>query len=124
MKKLFVISMVLVATMSIATAQQRRPRSVEERAKSQTERLDKLVTLTAAQKTKLEAINLDLAKQTDAKMQSNRGNRDAIRTAVQELDKTRDAKYREVMTEEQFKKYSDNKLHRQRATEERRRSQR
>jgi Spy/CpxP family protein refolding chaperone len=125
MKKLFVWSvMLVVATVSLATAQQpqqRQRQTAEERAKSQTERLDKLVTLTADQKTKIEAISLDLAKQMDTKMQSNQGNRDAMRTAMQELDKTRDTKYKEVLNDEQFKKYSDDKEQRRKEMENRRR---
>ncbi|MDR1154878.1 MAG: hypothetical protein LBL04_09200 [Bacteroidales bacterium] len=120
MKKLFVWGIMLVATVSLATAQQRQRQTAEERAKSQTERLDKLVTLTADQKTKIEAISLDLAKQMDTKMQSNQGNRDAIRTAMQELDKTRDVKYKEVLNDEQFKKYSDDKEQRRKEMENRR----
>ena len=121
MKKLLVISIMLVATISFAAAQQRQRLSADERAKSQTERLEKLVTLTADQKTKIQAINLELAKQMDTQMQNNQGNRDAIRTAMQEIDKSRDAKYKGVLTDEQFKKYSDDKAQRQKEMENRRR---
>ena len=121
MKKLFVVSIMLVATLNFAAAQQRQRLSADERAKSQTERLEKLVTLTADQKTKIQAINLELAKQMDTQMQNNQGNRDAMRTAMQEIDKNRDAKYKGVLTDEQFKKYSDDKAQRQKEMENRRR---
>ena len=126
MKKLFVISIMLVASVTFATAQQGQRQgsqrlSVDERAKNQTERLDKLVTLTADQKIKVQAIDLELAKQMDTQMQKNQGDRDAMRTAIQEIDKTRDAKYTEVLTAEQFKKYSDDKVQRQKEMENRRR---
>ncbi|MDR1172463.1 MAG: hypothetical protein LBL24_08430 [Bacteroidales bacterium] len=121
MKKLFVLSIMLVASITLATAQQRQRQTAEERAKSQTARLDKLVTLTADQKTKIEAIDLDLAKQMDSKIQGNQGDRDAMRTAMQELDKTRDTKYKAVLTDEQFKKYSDDKEQRRKEMENRRR---
>jgi hypothetical protein len=111
----------LVATICLATAQQRQRQTVEERAKSQTERLDRLVTLTADQKTRIEAINIDMARQMDAKMKSNQGNRDAMRAAIQELEKTRDTKYREVLDAGQFKKYSDQRAQRQKEMENRRR---
>jgi Spy/CpxP family protein refolding chaperone len=110
----------LLVTVSLATAQQRQRRTVEEQAKAQTERLDKLLTLTADQKAKIEAINLDLAKQMNAKMQSNQGNREGIRAAIQELNKARDEKYKKALTAEQFKKYSDNRAQRQKETERRR----
>ena len=121
MKKIFVIITMLAAMANFASAQQRQRLSAEENVKSQTERLDKLVTLTAEQKTKIEAINLDLAKQMDKQMQNNQGNRDAIRNAMQEIDKTRDAKYKEVLKDEQFKKYTDDKTQRQKELENRRR---
>ena len=121
MKKLFLISIMLVATISFAAAQQRQRLSADERAKNQTERLEKLLTLTADQKTKIQAIELELAKQMDTQMQNNQGNRDAMRTAFQEIDKTRDAKYKGVLTDEQFKKYSDDKVQRQKEMENRRR---
>ena len=121
MKKLLVMSIMLVAAITFAAAQQRQRPSADERAKNQTERLDKLVTLTAEQKTKVQAINLELAKQMDTQMQNNQGNRDAMRTAMQEIDKTRDAKYKGALTDEQFKKYSDDKEQRQKEMENRRR---
>lgn len=120
MKKLFVMTVLFVATFAIATAQQRQRPSAEERAKSQTERLEKLVTLTADQKTKIQAINLDLAKKMDDEMKNNQGNREAMRTKMQEIDKTRDAKYKEVLTEEQYKKYTEDKAKREKEMQERR----
>ncbi len=120
MKKLFVMTVMFVAAIGLTTAQQRQMPSAEERAKNQTEWLDKLVTLTADQKTKIEAINLDLAKEMDTQMKSNRGDRDAMRAKMQEMDKTRDEKYKEVLTDEQFKKYSDEKAKREKEMQNRR----
>jgi hypothetical protein len=125
MKKSFVASIMLAITVTFAAAQQqqRQRQTPEERAKSQTERLDKLVKLTADQKKKIETINLDLSKQMDAKMQSNQGNqgnREAMRTAMQEVDKTRDEKYKAVLTDAQFKKYAEDKAQRQKEMAERR----
>ena len=120
MKKLFAVSIMLVAMISFATAQQRQMMSAEERAKSQTERLDKLVTLTADQKTKIQAIDLELAKKMNTVMQNSQGDRDAMRTAMQEINKTRDEKYKEVLTDEQFKKHQADSEQRQKEMESRR----
>ena len=114
MKKLFLVSVILVAIVTFATAQQRQRLSAEERVKNQIERLEKLLSLTADQKTKIEAIELDLAKQMDTRLQNNQGDREAMRTAMQEIDKTRDTKYKEVLSEEQLKKYLADKEQRQR----------
>ena len=120
MKKLFAVSIMLVAMISFATAQQRQMMSAEERAKSQTERLDKLVTLTADQKTKIQAIDLELAKKMNTVMQNSQGDRDAMRAAMQEINKTRDEKYKEVLTDEQFKKHQADSEQRQKEMESRR----
>ena len=114
MKRLFVLSIMLIATISFATAQQRQQMSTEERAKVQTERMEKLLTLTADQKTKIQAIDLELSKEMTTRMQNNQGDRDAMRTARQEIDKKRDEKYKAVLTADQFKKYLADKEQRQR----------
>ena len=106
MKKLFVISIMLLATVTLVSAQQQRQRmSAEESAKAQTEQMDKLLSLKADQKTKIQAINLDLAKQWDVKRQNTQGNREAMMAARQEIEKIRETKYKEVLTADQFKKY-------------------
>ena len=120
MKKLFLISVMLVAIVTFVTAQQRQRLSTEERVKNQIERLEKLLSLTADQKTKIEAIEFDLAKQMEKLMQDNQGNREGMRTAMQEIDKTRDAKYKEVLSADQLKKYLKDKEERQKEMEERR----
>ena len=117
MKKLFVISMMLVATVNFAAAQRQTP---EESAKTQTERMEKLLTLTAAQKTKIQAINLDLAKQLNTQIQNNQGNREAMMSAYQAIEKKRDEQYKPVLTADQFKKYLADKEERQKEMERRR----
>ena len=115
MKKLFVISIMLLVTVGFAAAQQgqgqgpRQQRTVEERVKAQTDRIVELLKIDAAQKKKIEAIELDLNKKMDEKMQKVQGDREAFRAIFQEIDKTRDEKYKEVLSADQFKKYSQNK---------------
>jgi len=114
MKKLFVISIMLLATVSLVRAQQFQQMSAEERAKVQTERMEKLLTLTADQKTKIQAIDLELSKEMTTLMQNSQGDREGMRTAMQAIDKKRDDKYKAVLTAEQFKKYLTDKEQRQR----------
>ena len=120
MKKLFVISIMLVATITFAAAQQRQRQTPEESAKAYTERMDTLLKLTADQKTKIQAINLDLAKQMSTQMQNNQGNREAMTKAREEIEKKRDEKYKPVLTADQFKKYLEDKEQRQKEMEARR----
>ena len=107
MKKIFVVCIMLAAMINVVTAQERQRQSAEDRAKTQTERIERLLSLTADQKTKIHAINLDLAKQWETKMQNAQGNRDARLAITQEIEKLRDAKYKDVLTADQFKKYLD-----------------
>ena len=128
MKKLFFISVMLVATITFAAAQQgqgqrqgqRQRQTPEESAKANTERLEKLLTLTADQKTKIAAIDLELAKEMSAEMQNNQGNRENFRTIMATFDKKRDEKYKPVLTADQFKKYLDDKEERRKEMEARR----
>jgi len=116
MKKLLIMSIMLVATIAFATAQQgqgqRQNRTPEEQAKATTDRMVELLKLNADQKTKVEAIELDLAKQQAAKMQNIQGNREAMTAVRQEMDKLREAKYKPVLTDAQFKTYLDNRTQR------------
>jgi len=109
MKKLFVISIMLVASFAFAAAQQGQGRSMgtpEERAKRTVDRLTELLSLTADQKKKIEAIELDLNKQMEEKMQKAEGD-DARRKVFQEISKLREEKYKPVLTADQFKKYQE-----------------
>ena len=115
MKKLFVIMFVALAT--VATAQQRggfQNMTAEERAKTMTDRLAELVTLTADQKTKISAIELDLAKQLETNRRNAQGDQQGMRTAMQEIERVREEKYKPVLTADQFKKYVDDRDQRQR----------
>jgi len=116
MKRLFVVVLMMSATISFALAQpgqgQRQMKSAEERAKSQVERMVTLMSLNVDQKTKIEAIELELYKEMDAKRQSAQGNREAMVSVFQEIDKARDDKYKTVLSADQFKKYIDDKENR------------
>ena len=105
LKKLFVVTLMLLATITIATAQQRQGMTPEERAKTQTERLEKLLTLSADQKAKVHAIELEIGKEMQAQRQRTQGDRDAMRAAMEAVNKKRDAKYKEVLRADQFKKF-------------------
>ena len=109
MKKLFVISILVVASIAFAAAQQGQGRSQgtpEERAKRAVERLTEALSLTADQKKKVEAIELDLYKQMETKMQKAETD-EARRNVYQEISKLREEKYKTVLTADQFKKYQE-----------------
>jgi len=122
MKKIFVTGIMLIAMVAFATAQGFQNQTPEERAKAQVERLEKLLSLTADQKVKAEAIELEIAKERSAQMQKNQGNREAMMTAFQEINKKRDEKYKVVLTADQFKKYLDDNEQRRREMQDRQRN--
>ena len=81
----------------------------EERAKAQTDRLVDLLTLTADQKTKIETIEVELQKQMDTRRQNAQGDMEAFRAIMQEIETAREAKYKDVLTADQLKKYTENR---------------
>jgi len=108
MKKLVVTSIMLIAMVTFAMAQGFQRQTPEERAKNESERLEKLLTLTTDQKTKVHAVELELSKEMSDQMQKiQQGDRDAMMALWQSIQKKREEKYKEVMTADQFKKYSD-----------------
>ena len=113
MKKLFVLSIMLVATVCFATAQQRQMGTPEERAKATIDRLTPILSLTADQKTKIQAVEVDLNKQMDTKRQSLQGDREARMALFQEFQKTREDKYKAILTADQLKKYKEDVAQRQ-----------
>ena len=125
MKKLFVIGMMLVASFTLATAQQGQGQrgqfggTPEERAKATVDRLTPVLTLTADQKTKIQAIELDLQKQMDTKRQSVQGDREAMMALMQEFNKLREEKYKPVLSADQLKKYQEDVAQQQQRRQQR-----
>ena len=117
MKKMFVLSVLFVMSIGLVSAQQRgggfQNSTPEERAKIQTDQLNELVTLTADQKTKVQAIFLNDAKKM-AEFRTAGGDRDAMMAKMREMNAERDKKFKEILTADQFKKYSDNQAEQQR----------
>ena len=116
MKKLFVLFFVMLS--ATVAAQQGGPwgqnMTVEERAKAITDRLGTVVTLTAEQRTAISAIELDLAKQLEARRSNLQDNREAMREAMLEIERVREEKYKPVLSAEQMRRYIENRDQRQR----------
>jgi protein CpxP len=86
-------------------------RTPEERLKAVHDKIDSAFKLDAEKMAKVDAIFLDAFKQQDAKMEEIRASgsfdREAMQAAREELVKARDAKLKEVLSEEQMKKFKD-----------------
>ena len=77
--------------------------TVEERAQAQNERMENLLAgLTDAQKTRLRAVNLELAKRSAEATQGDN-------SARQQIEATREEKYKEILTETQMKQFLDDR---------------
>ena len=105
----------LLVTVGFVAAQQgqgqRQQRTPEENAKIQVDRMVDLLKLNADVK-KIEVIELDLNKKMAEERQKVQGDREAFRAIFQKYDKLRDDKYKEVLSADQFKKYTDDKAQR------------
>ena len=116
MKKLFVLSIMLVTSIVFVKAQGGggfQNMTAEERAKRMDDRLAEVCTgLTADQKAKLKVVNLDMAKQQTEAMQKNQGNREAMVATNQKIEEAREAKYKGILTAAQLKQYTDDRAKR------------
>ncbi len=106
MKRLIIGFVLCLAVCIVAPAQESL--SAEKRAEIQTEQLNKKVGLSEAQKQKIMSINIELAKQLDAVVEEGKG-QDYVVEKMKEQYAERDKAYEKVLTQEQLKKYKDQK---------------
>ena len=131
MKKLFVIVFVVLIAVS-ACSQQRNAQTAESAnqvesapqrsvqqaggaqqrggmmggtAEERTNRLRELVSLTDAQVVQIRAIEVELQQRMDRVRENMQGDTGAMRTAMQEIETTREERYRAVLTETQFQRF-------------------
>lgn len=110
MKKLAITLIALFLLIgSVVNAQQRVQRTPEERAKIQTEAMQKGLALTDDQVKQVLDINLVAARKMDSVRTAAAGDRDAMMAAMKPLNEFRDAKLKAVLTKEQAEKYEANK---------------
>lgn len=110
MKKLAITLVCLFLLIgSVVNAQQRVQRTPEERAKMQTEAMQKGLALTDAQAKQVLDINLLVARKMDSVRTAAAGDRDAMMSAMKPLNDLREAKLKAVLTKEQAEKYEANK---------------
>lgn len=112
MKKLAITLVALFLLVgNVVNAQQRVQRTPEERAKLQTEAMQKGLALTDEQTKKVLDLNLLLAKKMDSlrATMTPGGDRTAMMEKMKPLNDLRDAKLKEILTKEQAEKYEANK---------------
>lgn len=105
---LMLVAMPLVASASYSQTASARggARSPEDRATMLTNWIDKTVTLTADQKTKVQAVNLKYAKlRKDARDSSTQTNRQGMRQEMMNDNKEQDAELKGILTADQYTAY-------------------
>lgn len=76
--------------------------------------------MNAEQEKKILDFELEMFKKNQVERQRIQGDREAMRAFMQEQRKQRDQKYKEVLTEEQFKQYQANQQERMEQMRQRR----
>ncbi len=107
MKIIATVAMVLFVGMTFAQepTKTKERKTAEERAQHKTDKLEEHLGLDAAQKEKIYAINLEAAKQRDAKREMMKEDRKAKREEFKAEHAKIEAAIKEVLTDEQDAKY-------------------
>src|SRR4051812_49073905 len=117
-KKIFILFSHALLASAIVTGQPPKPPSNEERLKHVSEKISKEITLSAAQKAKVEAAYKDFFVEMDKLRKNNKGGRPEMpppppppppgrKEDVDKLSKARDARIKAALSEAQFRKYSE-----------------
>jgi Spy/CpxP family protein refolding chaperone len=119
-KKIFILfsNAMLVTALVTAQPQPPKPPSDEEKLKHVSEKINKEITLTAAQKAKVEAAYKDFFIEMEKLRKNNKDGKPEMpppppppppgkKEDVDKLSKARDAKIKAALSEAQFKKYSE-----------------
>ena len=99
--------MAVIFSLAIASYAQRGPgrgavKSPEDRASTYTNWIDKTVTLTADQKTKVQAVNLKYAKMKQEVRDSSQANRQGMRQGLIADNQEQDAELKGILTSDQY----------------------
>jgi hypothetical protein len=112
MKKLGILAMVLVLVTSVAMAQRGGQNfDPEERAKSQTEQLKKVLDLDKGQEKKVYELNLKAGNEMAEMrkdMQGGGGDRDAMRKKFMAMREKHNKEMKKILSDDQYKKYLKN----------------
>ena len=79
----------------------------EEDVKQRVERLSETLEMNEEQKSKIMKYELDSFKKREVERQKYQGDRDAMREQMRKMREERDKVYKETLTEEQMKKYTE-----------------
>lgn len=119
MKKLAVLALVALFSMS-AFAQEKTKKTPEERAEKVTAKMTEKLNLTTEQAIKIKQINLDAAKKKEALRAEAKGNRGEMRGKVKAIETERNTQIEQLLTNAQKVEYEKMKKHTKKKMKERR----
>ena len=105
MKKILLLTIVLLSSTFLYAQEGRQRMTVEERAKGITEWMKTELKLTPEQIVPVDSINLLFTKTQQLLFQSADGDRSKLRETLEGLDKEKDAALSKVLTPEQLEAY-------------------
>jgi len=112
MKVAFGISFVALTSLCVAQPDNGGPRPHKMDAQGMTDRMAQDLNLTPDQKAKVLEIHKSHMAKMDSLRKVNENNREALRAERRKIDDVNDAKYKAILTPEQYTKYLEAKLHR------------
>ncbi|MDX2301950.1 MAG: DUF4890 domain-containing protein [Microscillaceae bacterium] len=110
--KILLFSLIFTAFTSLIFAQERTPKTPEERAEIITGKMEEKLGLSADQKTQIYQINLESAQKTDelrSQVKNQEIGREEFMAEMKTLEQDRDAKIEALLTEAQKPKYEEMK---------------
>lgn len=108
MKKLTVLLIgltLLSASINPVNAQEKVKKTAEQRATALTDRMDKALSLTAEQKTKITELNLGIAKKNEAIRNDPKMTKEAKKQGLEANQAARNANLKTILTADQYTKY-------------------
>ena|SRR5258708_15803074 len=107
MKKIFFCGLLIVFTIGsfAQTNQNAKGKNPEQRAEHLTSWMDKKLTLTTDQKSKIYDVNLKYAKMNQEARTSDTDNRKAMHQELKANEKEREAEFKTILTPEQFQSF-------------------
>ncbi|MDJ1481016.1 hypothetical protein QNI16_11025 [Cytophagaceae bacterium YF14B1] len=107
MKKVILNILMGLMVIGVSMAQQRMPRTPEQRAEMQTKRLTKEITLTADQQTQVKNILLSRAIKVDSLRADQTMDKSQRMQQLKAIKDEGDVSIQKVLSPEQYKKYLD-----------------
>lgn len=109
-----ILPILMMVMITIVGAKAQPPRDPEKMAQRETEWMKKDLSLTDKQIPVVDSLNLVFAKERHKAFESANGDFDQVRSSMEKINQDAEAKFKAVLTEEQFKLYVQKRSERRR----------